>query len=280
MNTREIMDIAIYKAGLKEVPADSGVLVPGKNIKKIAFGIDVEVGEVLLAKELGVDCIITHHPEGEALINLYKVMDNQIDRMVEAGVPINKAQKALAERKEQVDRNLHVSNYDRAVTAARLLGIPFIGIHSPADILGQNIVQQHLIKYLDSTKKTVLKDVTEALLEIPEFKKTKAQPKIRVGEEKSFAGQVFVTFAGGTGGGAKVFKAYFEAGIGTLVVMHVPDDVVKEVKSQNIGNIIVAGHMASDSVGINELIREFESSGLEVLRFSGVIDPMEVSCID
>lgn len=276
MNTQEILDIALNKAGLTEVPPDSGILVCGQDIKKVAFGVDVEVGEILLAKELGVDCIITHHPEGQALINLYKVMDNQIDRMIEAGVPINKAQKALTERKEQVDRNLHVSNYDRAVAAARLLGIPFIGIHSPADMLGQKIVQQHLERILNSEKRAVLKDVTEALLELPEYKKAVAQPKIRVGDEKSFAGKVFVTFAGGMSGGAKVFKAYFEAGIGTLVVMHVPEDVVKEVKSQNIGNIVVAGHMASDSVGINELIREFEKSGLEVLRFSGVIDPVEV----
>ena len=28
------------------------------------------------------------------MVNLFQVMDNQIDRMVEAGVPINKAQKA------------------------------------------------------------------------------------------------------------------------------------------------------------------------------------------
>lgn len=273
MNTQQLMDIALKTAGLQDLPPDSGVFVEGENIKKVAFGVDVESAEVLLAKDLGVDCVITHHPEGQALVDLHKVMDNQIDRMVEAGVPINKAQKVLSERKEQVDRNLHVSNYNRAITAARLLNLPFIGIHSPADICAQNKVQSLLDKELADKPKAKLKDVVEALKLIPEYTKTAAGPKIRVGSEESYAGKVFVTFAGGTGGGAKVMKTYFEAGIGTIVCMHVPDDVIKAVKEQNIGNIVVAGHMASDSVGINEIISAFESEGIEVLRFSGVIDP-------
>lgn len=271
LDTRQILDIAVKAAGLTVPPADSGVLVAGGSLKKAAFGVDVEAAEILLARELGVDCVITHHPEGAQMVNLFKVMENQIDRMVEGGVPINKAQKVLSERKEQVERNLHVSNYDRAVTAARLLGLPFVGIHSPADILAQRKVQDHLDDRLSDRAK--LKDVVAALLEITEYRKAAAQPKIRVGSEDSYAGKVLVAFAGGTSGGAKVFKAYFEAGIGTLVVMHAPEEVIKEVKEQNIGNVIVAGHMASDSVGINEVIRELEEAGLKIVRFSGVIDP-------
>ena len=68
-------------------------------------------------------------------------------------------------------------------------------------------------------------------------------------------------------------KAYFEAGIGTLIVMHMPEDVLDAIREQNIGNIIVAGHMASDSVGINKLIAKWEEEGIEVIRCSGVVDP-------
>lgn len=273
LSTQEILELAVKMAGLKEVPADSGVLVPGEKLRKVAIGVDVEAAEVLLAKELGVDGIITHHPEGEHLLNLYKVMDNQIDRMVEAGVPINKAQKVIAERKEQVDRNLHVSNYDRAVTAARLLKIPLVAIHSPADFLGQDTAQRLLDEKLQA--RSTLKDVVDVLLELPEYRLAAAKPKIRVGDEKSYAGKVLVAFAGGTSGGANVFKAYFEAGIGTLVVMHAPDEVIKAVKEQGIGNVIVAGHMASDSIGLNQIAARLAEADLEVVRFSGVIDPQE-----
>lgn len=274
MNTKEIMDLALELSGLTEIPGDTGIIVEGENIKKVAIGVDMELAEMLLARDLGVDLVITHHPQGGSpAINLHKVMKAQIDRMVKAGVPINKAQKALSERMGQVERGLHVSNYDRAVSAARLLKMPFMGVHSPTDILAENKVQGHLDNALKDNPKATLDDVIKALEELPEYQKTLAKPVIRVGGKEDFAGKVFVTMAGGTGGGANVAKAYFDAGVGTLICMHMPEDVLKAVREQNIGNVIVAGHMASDSVGINDFIAGLEERGLEVVRMSGVIDP-------
>jgi hypothetical protein len=77
--------------------------------------------------------------------------------------------------------------------------------------------------------------------------------------------------AGGTNGGEAVFKAYFEAGVGTIVCMHVPEEVRKAVADQNIGNIVVAGHMASDSIGINIFIRNLQEQGLTVTTMSGIV---------
>lgn len=274
MNTKQIMDLALELAGLTEIPEDSGIILEGENINKVLIGVDMEAAEMLIAKEVGADLVITHHPVGGSpRINLFKVMQKQIDRMVKAGVPINKAQKMLREQVGKVERGLHVTNYDRAASAARLLNIPFMGIHSPTDILAENKVQGHLDEALAGNDKATLADVIEALNQLPEYQRTLAKPVIRVGSEKDYAGKVFVTMAGGTGGGAKVAQAYFEAGIGTLVCMHMPEDVIKAVKDQNIGNVIVAGHMASDSVGINQLIDALEAKGLEVIRMSGVIDP-------
>lgn len=272
MNTYEILQIAAELAGMEEIPADSAVHVPGENLSRVLVGIDVDAAEILLARELKVDGVISHHPGGSALVNMYKVMERQIDRMVEAGVPINKAQKALRERMEEVDRHLHVTNYDRGVSAARLLNMPFVGIHSPADVLAERRVQEHLDKELNLKPKATLKDVLEVLNEIPEYRLSAAKPVIRVGGEKDFAGRILVTMAGGTSGGPEVAKAYFEAGVGTLVMMHVPDDTVKAVREQKIGNIIVAGHMASDSIGLNILIQALEKKGLTVVRASGVIE--------
>lgn len=273
MNAQQILNTALKLAGLRETPADSGVIVEGKNIKKVAFGIDIEAAELLLARELGVDAVITHHPKGGLpMVEFHNVMNNQIDRMVQAGVPINKAQKALRERVEQVSRAHHVANYDRVVSAARLLKMPLVTIHTPADILAETFVQKHLDKHLAKIEKPQVKDVIGILEKLPEYRLTPAKPKVRVGKEDDYAGRVFVTMAGGTSGGWKVAEAYFEAGVGTLVVMHMPDDTIKAVKKQNIGNVVVAGHMASDSVGINQVIRALEKQGLEVLRMSGVID--------
>lgn len=274
MNTNEIMSIALELAGLDKIPEDSGVIVEGENIKKVAIGVDMELAEMMLAKELGADLVITHHPSGGSpRINLHKVMDNQIDRMVEAGVPINKAQKALSETKGKIERALHVSNYDRAVSAAKLLKMPFMGIHTPADIIVERKVQKLLDNNLNDNPKATLQDIIVALETLPEYQKTLAKPVVRVGSKDDFAGKAFVTMAGGTGGGVNVAKAYYEAGIGTLVCMHMPEDTIKAIKEQNIGNVLVAGHMASDSVGINEIAKALEEKGIEIIRMSGLIDP-------
>ena len=272
MNTKDIMNIAIGLAGLDEVPADSGIQVEGENIKKVLIGVDMETPELLLGKELGVDLVISHHPNSDsARINFHKVMDRQIDKMVEYGVPVNKAQKVLAGRIAEVALGTHVSNYDRASSAARLLKMPFMNIHIPADIIGENIVQKHLNNYTADKPKATCGDILEALKEMDIYKDALAGPVIRVGSESSYAGKVIALFAGGTNGGADVFKAYFEAGVGTIVCMHVPDGVKKAVAEQNIGNVIVAGHMASDSIGLNKIIEALEEKGLDVQKMAGIL---------
>lgn len=272
MNTKEIMDLALELAGLEEIPADSGIMVEGENIKKVLFGVDMDTPEILLARDLGADCVISHHPmSGTPVIDFYKVMDIQIDKMMEFGVPINKAQKVLRKKVGKVERGMHVKNYDRASSAAKLLNMPYLNIHVPADIVTENLVQDFLNEKFQDKPKTKLEDIVEALKEINEYKETIAGPVIRVGSGNDYAGKVAVLMAGGTNGGADVLKAYFEAGVGTIICMHIPDDVKEAVEKQNIGNIIVAGHMASDSIGLNILIKEMEKRGVEVTKMSGII---------
>lgn len=272
MNTNEIMDLALEMAGLDEIPADSGIMVEGEGIKKVLFGVDMETPEILLAKELGVDCVISHHPmSGRPVVDFHKVMEIQIDKMMEFGVPINKAQKVLRKKIGKVEREMHVKNYDRAISAAKLLNMPYLNIHVPADIITENYVQTFLNNKFKDKPKKKLKDIIQALKEIEEYGNAIAGPVIRVGSENDYAGKIAVLMAGGTNGGTDVFKSYFEAGVGTIICMHVPDDVREEVEKQNIGNVIVAGHMASDSIGLNIIIKEMEKRGMEVKKMSGII---------
>ncbi|MFZ5966840.1 MAG: hypothetical protein ACOYVK_06665 [Bacillota bacterium] len=273
MNTKEIMTLVLDMAGLEEIPHDSGITVEGENIKKILFGIDMETQEIMLGKQLGVDLVMSHHPHGGApQIDLYRVMERQIDKMVEFGVPINKAQKALKKRMGKVERGAHLGNYDRSASAAKLLNMPYMNIHLPMDIIAENFIQSYMDNVLAGRPKATLKDVINALMEIYEYQHTPAGPVIRVGSERDYCGRVAVLMAGGTNGGPDVFKAYFEAGIGTIICMHLPEDVKEEVEKQNIGNVIVAGHMASDSIGINIVIKEMEKRGLEIIKMAGIIE--------
>ena len=147
-----------------------------------------------------------------------------------------------------------------------------MNVHMPCDILAENRVQQVLDQAVQP--KSTVGDLVEALMTIPEYQNALTKPLIRVGAASDYCGKPYVIMAGGTNGGAQVAKAYFDAGIGTLVSMHVPEDVVKAVKEQNIGNWIVAGHMASDSVGINILLAELTKHGCEVVRLNGIMEPV------
>jgi putative NIF3 family GTP cyclohydrolase 1 type 2 len=272
MNTKKMMDIALQLAGLEEMPHDTTITLEGDDIKRVLIGIDMEVPELLLAKELEFDVVVSHHPKAEtATVDFAKVMDIQIDKMMEFGVPINRAQKALRKKQKTVAIGSHVSNYDRHASAAKLLGLPYMNIHLPADLIGERFVQGYLNEKFDDQPKTTLQDIVDALNDLPIYKDALANPVIRVGSGSDYAGKIAVLYAGGTNGGADVYKSYFDAGVGTIVCMHVPEDVMKAVTEQNIGNVIVAGHMASDSIGLNAIIEAWEKEGLEVVKMSGIL---------
>ncbi len=272
MNTQDILSLALQMAGLKETPADSGIIVPSEQVKKVLFGVDIDTADLLLARELGADLVLAHHPaSGGPAVHLYQVMERQVEMMVRAGVSINRAQKALRERVESIERGSHARNYDKTGAAARLLNMPLMNIHMPLDIISENAVQKHLDDRLSPTSR--VSDVVDALKEMPEFAaEGPAAPVIRAGGKDDYAGKVYVRMAGGTNGGPAVMKAYFEAGAGTLVLMHIPEDSLKAVKDQNIGNIVIAGHMRSDSVGINLFASALAQRGLQVIKMGGIVD--------
>ena len=270
MNTTELMDIALKAAGLTEMPADCDIIVPGDNIKKVLFGVDMDTAELLLAKELGFDCVVSHHPRNTNM-DMLDLMHRHITNLEALGVPRNKGQKLLAERLDELSYNRHVSNSRRSEHAAQLLGMPFMCIHTPTDFIGEAMVQKFLDEKFGGKPDTRVKEICEALDEIEEYKKSARKPVIRAGAPDSYAGKIYVLMSGLTGPGEKIVKEYFEAGVGTLVLMHIPEKDVKAVKEQGIGNVVVAGHMSSDSLGINVVAAEWAKHGVETTMTSGIV---------
>jgi putative NIF3 family GTP cyclohydrolase 1 type 2 len=80
-------------------------------------------------------------------------------------------------------------------------------------------------------------------------------PKIVAGKDRNRAGKIFVDMTGGTEGPEKMFQAFVNAGIGTVVCMHLSEKHIQEASKNNI-NVIIAGHIASDNLGINLLLDE------------------------
>jgi hypothetical protein len=73
-----------------------------------------------------------------------------------------------------------------------------------------------------------------------------------------------VSHGAGTNGGYEIAKTYFKNGIGTVVYIHVSSGDLARLKADGVGNLVVTGHIASDSVGINPFIRELKKRDILV----------------
>lgn len=239
------------------------------DVKGVLVGIDIEVGEILLAERLiakgrRIDALWAHHPEGAALANLGGVMAMQVDILSSFGVPITTAEGLMEPRIREVERLVMPTNHMRAVDAARLLDIPMLCTHTPAD----NCVADHLQKIFDRGKPETVGDVIDVLREIPEYRD--AEPmgmglKVFSGSRKRRAGRVFVDMTGGTSGSEKAFeKIANTSDIGTIVAMHIPEKHREEAERHHI-NVVIAGHVASDTLGMNLLIDAVEKASKATL---------------
>lgn len=254
---------------------DSLILVDNhqKQIKKIMVGIDMETPELLLADHLGdIDLVMSHHPEGPALADLAGVMPLQAQIVSNYGVPINVAEDIDRPRIAEVARALSPINHNRAVDAAKLLGLDFMCVHTPADNLGATFME-NIIKKKSKDIETV-GDIMELLLTIPEYQEAhrrKAGPMIFNGDENSSCGRVVVSeFTGGTNGSKDIYEKMAHSGVGTIISMHMSEAHRTEAKKHHL-NVIVAGHMASDSLGLNLFLDELEKKGIEIVPVSGLI---------
>ena len=272
MTTEQVMKIALNLSGLTEIPLDSGVHLRGDKIHRILATIDCGVDDLLLARVLRCDAVITHHPEWTASLHGWTLIARQIDQMVECGVPVAKAEAAIQRRMHSVELNTHPRNYGRVLQAATLLNLAFLNVHLPCDIISRRIISEQMARFQDPASRATVADVIAVLQEIPEQTVAATEPKIRLGGPDRLAGRVAVAMAGYTNGGVDVLRAYFEAGVGTVLMMHFPEADLKEAREQRLaGNLVITGHMASDSIGINVYLDELERRGLDVIRAGGIV---------
>lgn len=245
---------------------------PEQKIKKILTGIDIDTGEVLLAKQLGVDLIISHHPMGIGLAGLSEVMDLQIELLALEGVPINVAQHLMQLRISEVRRSVDPANHYQALDAAKLLDLSVMCTHTFAD----NLVARYLKNLICKENKNIetVGEVLKLLKNIPEYKiaaQRKSGPSLFVGTPESYTGRIAILeMTGGTSGSKDIYEKLSQAGVGTIVGMHMHEEWRKEAEKHHI-NIIIAGHMASDSLGMNLMLDEIEKKGVEIIPCSGLI---------
>ena len=273
MRLGDILAWSAELAGCDTVPADSQVYVEARDdVRRVLFGIDIDLPELLYARDAGYDAVIAHHPAGDrARIDFSRVVRRQVDQMVAEGVPRDTAIAAVDLRIEASERALHIANVNRIVDTARLVGVPFANIHLACDIIGRGEVAARLDER--SSASSTVGDSIAWLEEFPEIRDAPARPAAWLGDPETPLGRYTVAMAGGTNGGHPVFREYWRAGVDTIFAMHVGEGDLERLSAEAApdDNLVVTGHMATDSIGINRVVSALEREGIEVTRTSGVI---------
>ncbi len=245
-----------------------------KTVKRVLAGIDITAAEILLASQLNergqaVDLVISHHPVGKALMNLHEVMELTADVYEQEGVPVHVAEKIMEERRKEVCRGVHPLNHFQAIDTAKILDINFISTHTITD----NMVDKFIRDILKKSKPEIVKEVISILLSIPEYDYANhlgAGPRIVSGAPHHRVGRYMVEMTGGTNPSSKVYQQLSNYGISTIVAMHMKDDSMLKAGEHHM-NVILSGHMSSDSLGMNLFLDELEKKGIEVIPCGGLI---------
>ena len=247
-----------------------------KEIKKVMCGIDIEVGEILLAKQLGdIDLVISHHPMGRALADMHEVMKLQADVFHRYGVPINVGEGMMRERTSEIARAFNPRNHWRTIDAAKLLGVNLMCIHTAADNISASFVRDAI----ENAHPERIEDLMELLNGIGEYKQAielGVGPRIFTGNLENRCGKILVDMTGGTEGPPKIYERMAQAGIGTVVGMHISDDHKKEAEAYHV-SVIVAGHMSSDSIGMNIILHEIQKNGVHIVPCGGLFRVLRLS---
>jgi putative NIF3 family GTP cyclohydrolase 1 type 2 len=258
--------------------ADTRLLAgnPATEVRKVAVGIDIDVAEMLLVQTLNrdraaaIDAVIAHHPQGVALAQLPDVMRVQSDMLAAFGVAISVAEQLMDKRIGEVERRVLPGNHGRAVDAARLLGLPFMCVHTPAD----NCVSAYLTSLFAKEKPARLKDLLDLLKTVPEYRsavRRMAGPRIVSGTETGHCGRISLEMTGGTEGAKTIYESYAASGVSTIVGMHISEEALENAKKAHL-NVVLAGHISSDTLGLNLLFDEVEKeSPLEFVEVSGFV---------
>lgn len=263
---------------LKNPYSDTRILFgnPKSKVKKMMVGIDLEAPELVLAALLNrdakkkIDLAIAHHPEGMGFVKLADVMGLQADLYANEGVPINVSEKLIQKEMTRITQGVHSANQYRAVDAARLLDLPYMCTHTVSD----NVVYTYVRSKIAKAEPRTVGDVVDLLLDEPEYQESArlgVPPICVTGSKANRAGKIVVTgFTGGTSGSSEIYESMKHAGIGTEIVMHCTKEHREMAEKHHI-TVIVAGHMASDSLGMNLLLDPFEKQGIDIVPVSGFI---------
>lgn len=289
VTTEELMAIANKLAGLAETPRDSAVHVPGTNIRRVLFALDVNVGLLVLAKQLDYDAVIGHHPcgtlldQGEVYREHYRLVArfglSEADARAEFGPSLERTVRRLRTRRF---RSLYYESPNQTfleVDAARMLGLAFVNIHNACDELGRAIGQAQLDGVLARNPAATVGDLVAAMYALPETRIAARHYdiplEIAIGDPQAPAGRAAFVHGCLAAPEHDIVRFYWRHGIRTVMALHATFEDLERLRQAPEGNLILTGHYAGDSYGFTPFVRALRERGLEVKCMGGAIDVAE-----
>jgi hypothetical protein len=185
------------------------------------------------------------------------------------GLPIHIAERIMDERVREVGRGLMPINHYKTIDIAKILKINLIDTHTITD----NLVNKFFNDLFIKNKPETLGDIMSLIMDVPEFQIAKRNgmgPRILSGSSRNHVGKWIVEMTGGTNPSSKVYTEFSKVGFSTIVSMHMKEDGFK-IAQENHLNVIITGHMSSDSLGMNLFLDELEKQGIEIVPCGGLI---------
>ncbi|MEM3124752.1 MAG: hypothetical protein QXM95_02915, partial [Candidatus Nitrosocaldus sp.] len=146
---------------------------------------------------------------------------------------------------------------------AEKVNMPLLNIHLPCD----ELMRRAILKSLDGSRVERVRDIASCVEQLDEFKRADTRVKVVHGNEDAVVKRYMLVVAAGTNGGYSVAKAYFDHGYDTIIYLHISPEDLARVKSSNLnGNLVILGHLAGDSLGMNILADALARKGLQVDR--------------
>jgi hypothetical protein len=286
MSTDELMQLATELAGLSEAPLDSGVHVPGDGIRRVIFALDVNVGLLVLAQQLGYDAVIGHHPcatllnQGEVYREHYPLVTrfglSEADARAEFGLSLERTVRRLRNRRL---RSIYYESPNQTfleVDAAHALGLAFLNIHNACDELGRQIGQAQLDGVLAANPRATLGDLVAAMYRLPETRIAAAHYDIplelAIGEPGDLAERAAFVHGCLSAPEHDIVRFYWRHGIRTVMALHSAFEDLEKLRHDPEGALILTGHYAGDSYGFTPFVRALRQRGLEVTCMGGAID--------
>ncbi|MFN2434332.1 MAG: hypothetical protein ABR515_03045 [Nitrososphaeraceae archaeon] len=140
--------------------------------------------------------------------------------------------------------------------------MPLVNIHQPCDEYARRVIS----KKIQNKNPNLVSELIIALEEIPEFKEAETKIQVAYGQPDSNVGKWVAVIAAGTNGGFHVAKNYFENGISTVLYFHIDYNDLIKLRESPIHGMVILGHLAGDSIGMNALGDKLEAEGMQVVR--------------